>query len=93
MDERRIQELERRIELLEAGGTIPHETEQAFRERFNLARLEGAVIPIVSAKAAASEARAVNESGSSSYSVMQLCDGFVEVLVGGTTYYLPTYNA
>jgi len=46
-----------------------------------------------SAKSAGSENQIVNESGSSTYSVLSNPSGFLEITIGGTTYYIPYFPA
>lgn len=86
---RRIEQLENEIKLLKAATTIPHDVEQAFRERFRLSSftaIEG------SAKGATSENQTVSESGSSTYSVLTAPDAFLQVTIGVTTYYIPVFT-
>lgn len=82
----RIVALENRLKTFEAASTIPYEVDQAFRSR-----LKSSLGLSVSAKSATSENKAVNEAGASSYSVLNIPDGFLQVTVGATTYYVPIF--
>ena len=77
------------IQSIKNSASIPYEIDSAFRERFNIASFT----PLTgSAKNATSENKAVNESGAGSYSVMDKPDGFLQVTIGVTTYYLPYFS-
>lgn len=83
-----IDSLKEEVAKLKSVTTIPYDVEQAFRARLTIdefARLAP------STKTAASETQAVNESGSSSYSVAKAMDGFREEVIAGTTIYIPYY--
>lgn len=86
---KKIQELEEKVKALENSTTIPYPVEQAFRTRFQLADLT----PLTSSsKAASTETQAVSEAGAGSYSVAKPMDGFKELVVDGTTFYIPYYE-
>lgn len=87
--EQRVQELERRLALLENGATIPYPVESAFRDRLGVGG-----IPVIqtSTKGVDSEDVTVNEAGASTYAVMNDPDGFLKVVISGTTYYLPYFD-
>lgn len=81
------QELWDFMQALKSSSTIPYEVDGAFRNRF--ATSLGLV---VSSKGADTEDVTVNESGSSTYTVMDDPDGFLEVNINGTVYYLPYFS-
>jgi hypothetical protein len=87
--QRQIDELRREVESLRNGASIPHDVEQAFRQRLKIG-----TIPTlsVSAKSATSENTPVDEAGSGSYSVLGIPNGFLEVSVGGAVKYIPIYT-
>lgn len=86
----KIEELERKIKLLEASATIPKNVEDAFRERL---RLEIISSITSSSKGASTESQAVNESGASSYTVLKNPDAYLQVNVNGTIYYLAAWTS
>lgn len=79
-----LEMLKRRLDDLQSSTTIPLETAKAFGER-----LKGTTSLNTSAKSASSENQSVNESGSSTYSVLGAPDGFDERLDGSTVKYYP----
>jgi hypothetical protein len=83
-EKKQLEELVAWKKSLESSSTIPLAVDQAFKGRFGL--------PKTSTKAATSENQAVNESGSSSYSVLGPPNGFVEEVVDGKIKYIPTYD-
>ena len=85
--EQRIDALENFVLSLKANATIPIEIDNAFRER-----LAGTAGVASSSKSATSENQVVNESGSSTYSVLKAPDLFAEVQVGGSILYLPAFT-
>lgn len=87
--QQKIEELERKIKFLEASATIPKPVEDAFRERL---RLENVTAVFPSLKSAISEAQAVNEAGTANYSVLKNPDGFLQLTVNGTLYYIPAWT-
>ena len=88
--ERENQELLNWKKSLESSHSIPLNIDQSFRTRLLTA-------PVIkaSAKGNNSEDQAVNEAGSGSYNVLKEADDFLEVqlVAGGTIYYIPVYNA
>jgi hypothetical protein len=82
----RINELQAELDLLKSAHSIPFEIENAFRER-----LEGNSIA-VSSKGADTEDVSVDEGGISTYSVLNDPDIFLEVMINGTTYYIPAFT-
>lgn len=86
--EQKLNEVYEFIQSLKRSSSIPREIDQSFKERF-LSSFGGIT---TSTKGATTENQAVNEAGSSSYSVLKAPDGFVEVKISGTTYYIPYYG-
>lgn len=83
----RIEKLEEELNKLRSSTTIPFEVDRAFRDRFkNILAIS------VSAKGASTEDQAVDEGGSATYSVMGDPDGFLQVSIAGTIYYLPYFS-
>lgn len=82
-----INELKEWKRQMESSHSIPLNIDQAFRARF----LSASNIA-TSSKGATTENHAVNESGSSSYSVLGIPDGFIQVTISGTIYYIPYYS-
>lgn len=85
----RIEALEQELEALRSASTIPYDVDSAFRERF---RLNNVTIATVSSKANDSEDQAVNEGGSGTYSVLKPPDGFLQITINNTVYYLPFFT-
>lgn len=81
--EQRITALEEENKKLRASTTIPFDVDAAFRTRLGT--------PKSSSKVSTSENQAVDEGGSMTYSVLKAPDGFLEVSIGATIYYLPYY--
>lgn len=75
--------LTKKQEDLEFAHRIPKNVQNAFEKRLGGLRL--------AVSGHSGETKAVNESGSSSYSVMLPADAFLEVEVNGTTYYIPAF--
>ena len=73
---------------MEASHSIPLNVDQAFRARFSVISTTIAT----SAKGATTENQAVNEGGVATYSVLKPPDAFVQVIVSGTTYYIPVFT-
>lgn len=73
---------------LQMSSRIPLAVDQAFRERLTstLTTLS------VSTKGVDTEDVTVNEGGVAIYSVMNDPDGFLEIQIGTTTYYLPYFT-
>jgi len=86
-EKRQLEELVAFKKSLESASNIPFNVDRAFRFR-----LRGLANNLeVSSKAADSEDQTVNESGSSSYSVLSDPVGFLSIEIEGTTYNLPYY--
>jgi hypothetical protein len=83
----RVSKLERELNALKSSSTIPFEVDRAFRDRFR-----DILVLNVSSKNASSEDQAVDEGGISTYAVLGDPDGFLEVIIAGTPYYLPYYD-
>lgn len=73
---------------MQASSTIPLTTDQAIRDRF----LRGTLGLTVSAKGADTEDQGVSEGGSGTYDVMGDPDGFLEITINNTIYYLPYFT-
>ena len=81
--------LKEQLMLLQAGATIPHSVEVAFRDRLNI----DSFTPVsTSSKVATSENQSVNEGGASSYSVLGIPDGFLQITINSTIYYIPIFT-
>lgn len=87
--QKQINDLTAKVRLLEAASTIPYSVDQAFRSRLEIGKLAKVTL---STKASNSEDQAVNEGGTGSYSVLKPPDGFAQVNVGGTIYYIPVFT-
>lgn len=89
MDENRIKEIIRQeIEnVLGRYENIPYNVQEALRRRLG----SGSVLTL-SAKGVDTEDVSVNEAGSSSYAVMNDPDGFLQIDIKGTTYYIPYFG-
>lgn len=86
--EQKLDELYEFMESMKASASIPFEVDAALRDR--LSALTGLT---VSGKGANSEDQTVDEAGAASYAVLNDPVGFLQVDIGGTTYYLPYYSA
>lgn len=86
--EQKLNEVYEFIQSLKTSNSVPFEVDSALRERLlgDRSELEK------SSKGATSENKTVDESGSSSYAVLDKPDGFLEVTVSGTRYYIPYYG-
>lgn len=82
-----LEEMWNFIQSLKNGATIPYEVDAAFRSRFS----RGIGLS-VSAKGANTEDQAVNEAGSATFDVLGDPDGFLEVSINGTVYYIPYFT-
>lgn len=84
----RIELLESKFIALENSTTIPLEIDRSFRDRFGdiVASLS------VSSKGVNTEDQSVNEGGSATYSVMGDPDGFLQITINGTIYYIPYFS-
>lgn len=85
----RIVELEREMQLLRAGSTIPFDIEKALRERLRIGTFNPTTL---SAKGATTENQSVNESGVATYSVLKPPDAFLTITIGSTAYNIPVYT-
>lgn len=94
--QRQIDELQKQLDTLKSSTTIPFDIDKAFRKRFDLDNMidqrELDAYIITSSKSATSENQAVDEAGAATYSVLKKPDGFVEIVISGTTYYLPYFT-
>lgn len=80
-----FEQLKAEVNALRATSTIPFDIENAFRDRLRIA-----TTPTVSAKSNISESIPVNTAAGT---LVQLFpDAFLQVNVGGTTYYIPVYT-
>ena len=86
-EKQQLQELLNWKKSLESSSTIPLSIDQSFRQRFPT----GSIIN-TSTKDATSENQAVDEGGAATYSVLKPPDAFVQVVVNGTTYYIPVFT-
>ena len=73
---------------LERSSSIPLAIDQSFRERL----ASGITVLSVSTKGADTEDVSVNEGGVAAYAVMNDPDGFLQVSIGNTIYYLPYFT-
>lgn len=96
--QRQVMELQTEIDKLKSSATIPHDVEQALRERLQL-RSINSTISIVnsfinSTKSNTSENQSVNEAGTNTYTVMKNPDDFLQItLADGSTYYIPVFTS
>lgn len=90
-EKRQLDEVYEFIQSLKRSSSIPREIDQSFRERFINGIQTGSEIAL-SAKVNSSENQGVNEAGASTYSVLAVPDVFLEVEIGGVTYYLPAFT-
>lgn len=84
-----VEKLKAEVNALKSFSTIPFDVDVALRERLGINLLSKL---LVSAKGATTENQAVAEGGAASYSVLKPPDLFLQVIVSGTTYYLPVYT-
>lgn len=80
--EQRVAALEALIQSMQHLHTAP----QDFRKALTDAGLS------VSSKGASTEDQAVNEGGAAAYAVMGDPDGFLQVTIAGTIYYVPYFS-
>lgn len=85
--EKNLNDLLQWKKLLESSNTIPLNIHQAFTSRF-----AKALNIVTSAKSSTSENQAVNEGGVATYSVMTTPDGFLQITIGETIYYIPIFT-
>ena len=81
-----VKELQDWKKSLERDSTIPINIDQSFRARFAGDDL------ILSTKSSSSENQAVDEGGAATYNVLKSPDGFLEIEISGTIYYLPYFT-
>ena len=84
-----VEKLKAEVNALKSFASIPFDTDKAFRERLGINSLSKL---LVSTKGATTENQAVSEAGAGSYSVLKPPDLFLQVIVSGTTYYVPVYT-
>lgn len=87
--QRQINELRVIVSNLSRSSDIPFDIEQAFRTRLRISSYSSI---LADSKLANSENQTVNESGSSSYSVLGPPDRFIKTTINGTAVYIPGYN-
>lgn len=82
--EAKLNEVYEFINQMKSSSTIPLEHDQAIRQRlgFSIAN---------STKAGSSETQHVDEAGSLTYTVLPLPDGYLQVSINNTIYYIPFY--
>lgn len=80
-----LETLKEEFNKLRSSTTIPYDIGVAFKERVSGVQLA------VSTKNLDSEDQSVDEGGAATYSVLGDPDGFLEITLGPTTYYLPYY--
>jgi hypothetical protein len=85
--QKEIEMLKQEIQNLKSSTTIPYDVDQAFR-----VRLSDLLALSVSSKGVNTEDVTVNEAGVASYAVMNDPDGFLQVTLNGTVYYLPYFS-
>lgn len=85
--EQKLNEVYELVQSLKNSTTIPLEVDAAFRTR--LTELSGLS---VSGKSATSEDVSINEAGAALHTVLDDPDGFLEIQIAGSTYYLPYYS-
>lgn len=88
--QRELEQLKERVSRLDNTTTIPLEVDQAFRDRLGIGNF-AAFEPSI--KSASSENQVVNEAGSQIYSVLKPPDGFRQITVGGTTFYIAVWTS
>lgn len=84
--QKEIEELKAWKASLERSSAIPLNVDQAFRKRLSV------VSPTTSTKGATSENQAVDEGGMATYDVLKPPDGFLQIEINGTIYYLPYFT-
>ena len=87
-DKQKLDEVYNFMQALKSSTTIPHDVDGAFRTRLSNSLGELSV----SAKGVDTEDVAVNEAGAGSYAVMNDPDGFLQVTISGTIYYIPYFS-
>lgn len=93
--QRKVEELERFIVSLQASHSIPLNVDRALRTRLSLGESGSGNSLVVSGKSSSSEnvAQSVNEAGAATYTInyVNQYDGFLQITIGATIYYLPYY--
>lgn len=84
--ERKLNELYDFMQKMKNSTTIPFDVAEAIKARNPRTSL------IVSSKGVDTEDVTVNEAGTGSYQVMNDPDGFLEIEISGTTYYIPYFG-
>lgn len=87
--QQKIEDLEKKLKLLEAGATLPKAVEDAIRERL---RIDIISAISTSGKSSVSESQAVDEAGVATYNVLKNPDAYLQVVINGTTYYLSAWT-
>lgn len=77
------------IQSLTNTASIPVEVDQALRDRLGI---DSTATFSVGGKGADTEDVSVNESGSSTYTVLNDPVGFIALRLNNTTYYIPYYS-
>lgn len=86
-EKQEFEDMKRFVQALKSSNSIPLEVDRAFR-----ARLSALFGLSVSTKGVDTEDVTVDESGAATYAVMNDPDGFLEVSINGTIYYLPYFT-
>jgi hypothetical protein len=86
---RKVADLESIIRSISNSASIPKNIEDALRTRF---RIDEFTPMTTSSKSVTSENQSVNEAGVASYDVMKKPDGFLQIVIGASTYYLPYFS-
>lgn len=81
-----VEDQQRFIDSLKFTDTIPLDVASAFKARAISQPIN------TSAKSSTSENQAVHEAGSANYDVLKPPDTFLQVFIGGTTYYIPVFT-
>jgi hypothetical protein len=84
--EQKLNEVYEFMQSLKSAHSIPLSIDQAFRTRFPNTPLR------TSGKGASSENVSINEGGAANHTVMDNPDGFLQVQLGATTYFLPYFT-
>jgi hypothetical protein len=81
----RIEALERTIDAMRAGATIPFDIGEAFKDRLGSSITAGAA-------SGTTYLRAVDEGGAGVYNVAKAMDGSIPFTLNGSIYNIPFYN-
>lgn len=84
--EQKLNEVYEVIQQLRSASALPFDIREALSDA-----LVGSSLS-TSSKVSTSENQAVDEAGSGTYSVLKPPDGFLQISIDGTTYYLPMYT-